>query len=563
MMNKKRIFAIVVALLITLLVSIGSSVLLTGQTKYEIVNLKNNWTISIDGTAYEDADITKVYALSSRELTRGDELVMTTTLPSIGFLPFPAIIFKSKYTTLECYLDGELIYEFGKDLYSNGDFIGRMYHVISIPREYSEKELTFKMIISEVDPALNYEAPMLGNQMDVEGTLIHRNLIIIATGIYLFLFGVLFLLVSIIFASTIPDIKVQLVEAVFCMNLGAWLLSYFNMFTLFYYTPYETLIEYFTLYLIVPYCYIIMLFIQQLQKKRIYYTIVLINCGAIALIYILQYVFNVHLRVFLPIYHMLCIFGYGVTLYFFIKSIRNKDMTSSSFIQLSGVVVFETALFVHFIIYVIEKLHIDVLVPFGRVIIAFGCIFFSMSMVANYLVYITQTYAHKKEYASLSHLAYADGLTNLPNRARSDKLLKELEKENGDYCIISIDLNGLKIVNDKFGHPTGDRYIKDFAKVLTNTFGDEFCARIGGDEFLVIIKDSMGKDIATMVDRMNSALNVMNAIYSEYHRSVSTGFAYHHEVKQGGSHEVYLLADERMYENKRIMHEQLGIHARL
>ena len=80
MMNKKRIFAIVVALLITLLVSIGSSVLLTGQTKYEIVNLKNNWTISIDGTAYEDADITKVYALSSRELTRGDELVMTTTL---------------------------------------------------------------------------------------------------------------------------------------------------------------------------------------------------------------------------------------------------------------------------------------------------------------------------------------------------------------------------------------------------------------------------------------------------------------------------------------------------
>ena len=63
---------------------------------------------------------------------------------------------------------------------------------------------------------------------------------------------------------------------------------------------------------------------------------------------------------------------------------------------------------------------------------------------------------------------------------------------------------------------------------------------------------------------MESALNVMNAIYSEYHRSVASGYAFRHECKgEVNSHEVYLLADERMYENKRKMHEELGIKQRL
>ena len=174
-------------------------------------------------------------------------------------------------------------------------------------------------------------------------------------------------------------------------------------------------------------------------------------------------------------------------------------------------------------------------------------------------------YPERKEYASLTHLAYADGLTNLPNRARADKIMQDLDKSDLDYCIISVDLNGLKTVNDKYGHLSGDKYIKDFAKVLTTTFDETgFCARIGGDEFLVILEDSSVKDVDALLGRMTSALNVMNALYSEYHRSVATGYAFRHECpEKSTSHEVYLLADQRMYEHKRKMHEELGIHNRL
>ena len=200
----------------------------------------------------------------------------------------------------------------------------------------------------------------------------------------------------------------------------------------------------------------------------------------------------------------------------------------------------------------------------NKIVISSACLIFAACQLSTYLMYITETYAKRRENQSLSHLAYADGLTNLANRSKADKLMEELNSATDDYCIMSIDLNGLKDVNDKFGHPTGDRYLKEFAKVLSNTFGEnDFSARIGGDEFLVVLRDANTKDISALIGRMNSALNVMNALYPDYKRSVSTGFAFKHESEKGNSHQVYLLADQRMYENKRKMHQELGIHPRL
>ena len=252
-------------------------------------------------------------------------------------------------------------------------------------------------------------------------------------------------------------------------------------------------------------------------------------------------------------------------MYYFIEYLRRRELTNSAKIQLMGMVVFSLSQFIHMLVYFLESEHIAYFPFMGIIIIDTGCLFFVMCQLANYLLFVTQSYAQRKEHASLSHLAYADGLTNMANRARADKYLEDLEKTDSDYCIISVDLNGLKTVNDTFGHPSGDKYIKDFSKVLTTTFSEKgFCARIGGDEFLVVVENSNPGEIDSLIGRMTSALNVMNALYSEYHRSVATGYAFRHECPKGSPfHEVYLLADERMYELKRKMHEELGIKNRL
>jgi diguanylate cyclase (GGDEF)-like protein len=174
-----------------------------------------------------------------------------------------------------------------------------------------------------------------------------------------------------------------------------------------------------------------------------------------------------------------------------------------------------------------------------------------------------------EDNSRLDTIAKTDELTGLYNRRGfldyAQLEIGKPENKGKRALICYADMDNLKYVNDKFGHPSGDKYITDFAKVLITTFDETgFCARIGGDEFLVILEDSTEKDVDALLGRMNSALNVMNAIYSEYHRSVATGYAFRHECAENAtSHEVYLLADQRMYELKRKMHEELGIHNRL
>ena len=124
-----------------------------------------------------------------------------------------------------------------------------------------------------------------------------------------------------------------------------------------------------------------------------------------------------------------------------------------------------------------------------------------------------------------------------------------------DFIVISIDLNGLKTVNDNQGHLMGDRYLFEFGSVLEDCFGNNgFIARIGGDEFVVVLTgDNMSK-VDEYIENMNASLDKLNKDDPKLFRSAAFGYAFRHEVSEGDFHAVYLLADERMYEKKELMH---------
>lgn len=564
MFTKKRIIATLLSLLSMIIIFAFCSSTLSVSPDYPIELMDEGWTVSINNMSYRDVRMSEVYSVMKGKLDHGDFVIMSKELPDIGEVPFPAISFKSRYTTLECYIDDEEIYTYGLDMYLEDRFIGKTMHFVTLPNDYQGKKLTFKMIAGEQDAFTVLDGPSLGSLPELRMSFINSHVFIIAAGIALFIFGVIFLMLSLLFVTAIPDITVQVFTSLMSMNLGAWLLSYYNVLSLFVYAPLETEIEYFTLYLIVPYCYIILYFIQKPDKKKLFFMAFILSSLVPFFQYILHFRFNIHLRATLPMYHIDCIIGFIVVVYYAINNFRKRNISSASLIQMAGLFIFTLAEFLHLIIYVLGPTRVQITTFTAKVIIAGGCLFFVICQIAYYLLYITKTFAQRQEYASLSRLAYADGLTNIANRAKADKALADLNNVDSDYCIISIDLNGLKPINDKFGHLSGDKYIKDFAKVLTNTFEEVgLCARIGGDEFLVVIEDSSLYDIESLIGRMNSAINVMNALYPEYQRSVATGYAYKHECSEKDSHEVYLLADQRMYENKRRMHEELGISARV
>ncbi len=564
-MKSYRLLSITCAAILAFFISVLIGTCITYKPEYPMADLEDNWIVSINGHIYENVSCFDFYKILKTPLKRGDDVTMTTTLPDLGNIPFPAILFRSRYTTLQCFINDRVILDFGHDMYYERKFIGKMYHFITLPNDYAGKKFVMKMKVGENAAFSSLDCPIIGSQPNIESKFINDRMMIIATGMFLFVFGIVFFCINIFFVDAVSDVKGLVAGSLFCIDLGVWIMSYYNVLTPFFYTPYETELEYFTLYLIVPFCYLVMYFVQKIERKKLYLTAAFVTCLVTLTQYILHYIFNIHLRATLTMYHCVGLLGFILIMYYLVKNIVKKDISASGMMQMSGVVALAVAEIMHLVIYIQGTLHIKTNGFLSIIIIDTGCLVYVMCQLANYMLFVTQSYAQKQENTSLTHLAYADGLTNLPNRARSDKMLEDLDDVETDYCIISVDLNGLKYVNDKFGHPSGDKYIKDFSKVLSTTFGDVgFISRIGGDEFLVLISDANGIDIDALLGTMTSALNVMNALYSEYKRSVASGYAFRHECpRDASSHEVYLLADQRMYENKRRMHEELGIKNRL
>jgi diguanylate cyclase (GGDEF)-like protein len=91
----------------------------------------------------------------------------------------------------------------------------------------------------------------------------------------------------------------------------------------------------------------------------------------------------------------------------------------------------------------------------------------------------------------ITHLAFNDTLTGLPNRAlfheHLDHLLRQAERRGSEVALFCLDLDDFKSINDTLGHVLGDELLRRVASRLTEQLGDAFIARLGGDEFVVVL----------------------------------------------------------------------------
>jgi diguanylate cyclase (GGDEF)-like protein/PAS domain S-box-containing protein len=98
----------------------------------------------------------------------------------------------------------------------------------------------------------------------------------------------------------------------------------------------------------------------------------------------------------------------------------------------------------------------------------------------------------------LERMAYTDFLTGLPNRARFMAALGEVSTAAAPACLLLVDLDGFKAVNDVAGHDAGDRLLCEVAETLRSAAReDDVVARLGGDEFAVLVR--AGRDEATVL----------------------------------------------------------------
>ena len=101
----------------------------------------------------------------------------------------------------------------------------------------------------------------------------------------------------------------------------------------------------------------------------------------------------------------------------------------------------------------------------------------------------------KRDQETIVHMAYHDGLTKLPNRRKfNDRLAEALEaakRSSGPLSMMYLDMDRFKAVNDSLGHAIGDRLLQEVADRLLGCLREnDFAARIGGDEFSVLLPDA-------------------------------------------------------------------------
>ncbi|RYE92029.1 MAG: GGDEF domain-containing protein, partial [Myxococcales bacterium] len=167
--------------------------------------------------------------------------------------------------------------------------------------------------------------------------------------------------------------------------------------------------------------------------------------------------------------------------------------------------------------------------------------------------------ALERHAAEIQALSLRDELTGLNNRrgflTLAAQQLKHIDRAGGRALLFFADLNGMKLINDTFGHDVGDEALRALARALEATFRDaDVLARLGGDEFVVLAHSAGTDTVEALTARLQANVARHNATTGErpFRLSVSCGAALYDGRQPRALDALLAEADARMYEQKRV-----------
>jgi diguanylate cyclase (GGDEF)-like protein/PAS domain S-box-containing protein len=203
----------------------------------------------------------------------------------------------------------------------------------------------------------------------------------------------------------------------------------------------------------------------------------------------------------------------------------------------------------------------------------------------QYLIKTHEDVTDRRQTESrMVHMAYHDGLTDLPNRTAFLQALAQMieacEGTSEEFAVLSIDLDGLKEINDVFGHATGDKVLIEVARRMQVSARGGVVARLGGDEFGLIIDGKQPAAATALAERLAEALaNEFQIDGKSVRTGVTTGISvfphngvdaasllanagaalFRAKAKSRGSISVYEPEMDQQIRDRRVLHQDLSV----
>ncbi len=148
-----------------------------------------------------------------------------------------------------------------------------------------------------------------------------------------------------------------------------------------------------------------------------------------------------------------------------------------------------------------------------------------------------------------------DALTGIGNRREIERSLKQcyerMTTAGEVFCVVSVDMDGLKVINDKYGHLEGDAALCALANILSEVVGnDGVAARTGGDEYMLCLYMDSDENVREIISKIRTKIEVFNlSSHKPWELSTSIGYAFCRK----GSTLLFAMqqADKNMYQEKR------------
>ena len=485
---------------------------------------------------------------------KGDVITLTHPLFVDSHDPLTLRVY-SRLSSLRVMVDDKQIYSYGVYDVLHNRMVGSGYHFVLLPSRYYGRMLKIELIASE-DGALTSAPDIVITRAEEAITTFAKDRIFgIMSGLFMFMTGLAFIVLSIIAIYMDGRFYPIAAAGAFSCAAGIWCLSTIKALQLFSGDiTLNTIMEYLSMYFLpVPVLFLSAHFRSYASPRTKVYLDTATATSALFFLFalILQVSGITDVTRVVSIFHVMLI-PIGLVL-LFSGTAKWRRMKASEKMFQTGLYLIAIMVIVEVSAYYIINMFYRLSNNIKTIVPPIALLILDVIMAIGFLLEIYDMRLKDSERNRLQRLAYRDQMTGLLNRGECKKRLDELARTGEDFVILDMDLNGLKEVNDHYGHFAGDEYITVFSDIIKKVFGgDEDLYRVGGDEFLYIStkmsevelyrKAGFIKKLEKMTERETGC---------KYSIDTSFGIADSRTLDSKNPEDVYRIADKRMYDMKK------------